>query len=442
MKTKIILTAIFILFVAVTNAQLLINVKEYRIGFGGKFLSYETPSENIVPIATAATETITTRNPVTGQTTTINRPVATTVAKTTEISKGSKNTGMVLNNAVKKGVNYVSKEPDLLVMELNNYASNSQFEKDKQIWIIEYVWSGTFNAYYTIKNKASGKYLTHIEDIPNPTLDLRPYISSSSKYQRWTLKNLEELTNNSLPFYGKTREVLFVGEDKPQPTGSLSIKPAMLRLDNVSGKVGLDAYGSGQASLDPATGARRIDNRYNFFITPAVSATKIELTNIETPICPTAVLKGDRDFNSQTVGEAVVEVFGDGSLKRPPMTTFEINLVISDDKKEIWADIKLNVKEEKSDFTETEGKWRRKVYTAPAGRLLNEIISDKNYRRQLAGHFQKNTARNNTNFNCEFMEYFIVIGDTMGNDISDDDNCHDDTRIEKIVFRPLFVTFQ
>ena len=216
----------------------------------------------------------------------------------------------------------------------------------------------------------------------------------------------------------------------------------MCRLDNVSGKVVLDAYGSGQASLDKATGERRIDNRYNFFITPAVSATKIELTNIETPICPTTVVRGDRDFNSQTVGEAVVEVFGDGSLKRPPMTTFEINLVISDDKKEIWADIKLNVKEEKSDYTETEGKWRRKVYTAPAGKLLNEIISDKNYRRQLAGHFQKNTARNNTNFNCEFMEYFIVIGDTMGNDISDDDNCHDDTRIEKIVFRPLFVTFQ
>ncbi|RZL52778.1 MAG: hypothetical protein EOO93_22055, partial [Pedobacter sp.] len=57
-------------------------------------------------------------------------------------------------------------------------------------------------------------------------------------------------------------------------------------------------------------------------------------------------------------------------------------MAISDDGKEIWANIKLNVREDKSDRSETEGTWRYKVYTAPAGKLLNEIISDKNYRRE------------------------------------------------------------
>jgi hypothetical protein len=37
------------------------------------------------------------------------------------------------------------------------------------------------------------------------------------------------------------------------------------------------------------------------------------------------------------------------------------------------------------------------------------------------------------------VKYFHIVGDTGGDDISNDDNCNDDTRIEKIEFFPMQV---
>ncbi|RZJ79139.1 MAG: hypothetical protein EOO47_11720 [Flavobacterium sp.] len=423
----------------IVNAQLLINVSEYRIGFGGKFLSYSTPNDNPVSNTATATETIVTTNPITGQKTTINRPV--NEAKPINNSKINTN-NTSLNNAVKIPLNYISPGADMLVMELNNYASRSQFERDKQIWKISYIYTGTFNRYYLIMNKASGKYLTMSVKDGKDVVQLEPFITGNSQSQHWRFNNLEELSENNLPFYGKTKEVSIVqGEEV---SGQQIARPAIYRKDHTTNQLEIGLIGSNYLFTGHNNSLNTIDPKVKFYITPN-KGTKINLTNLDypnMPICPTKLVRGDRDFNGLNVGEAVVEIFGDGSLKRNPVTNFEIKLSITDDFKGIWADIKLNVVEEKSDRSETEGSWRFKVYTAPAGKLLDQIISEKEYNRSLLGNFQRNTARNKVMYNCEFMEYFIVIGDTMGDDISDDGNCNDDTRIEQIIFRPLFVTFK
>jgi len=217
-------------------------------------------------------------------------------------------------------------------------------------------------------------------------------------------------------------------------------------MQHERGNFGIDLYGSGTDYVDRVTLQRHRKKGYYFFISPQAKAIPVKLMDIDypvTPICPSTLLNGDRDYNGIFFSlDQAKEHTGYTTEKINPLTTFEIHLSISNDNREIWASIKLNVKEQKNDRSETEGTWNYKVYTAPAGKLLKEIISTKDCRISSLGEINKKTFMNDIRYNCEFLEYSIVIGDTMGDDISDDNNCIDDTRIEKIIFRPLYVTFQ
>ena len=143
------------------------------------------------------------------------------------------------------------------------------------------------------------------------------------------------------------------------------------------------------------------------------------------PYCPKILLGGDRDFD------------GHG-----PEIWSWINLSIVD-KKYIVAEVYMHARETVSDWSETEGTWKKTLYTAPAGYELVEIVSGKHSEVHYISTpgMPSFTPRglitalggqkgNDVPFKDDgLVTRWNVVGDTGGADISDDDNCNDDTQV-------------
>ena len=199
--------------------------------------------------------------------------------------------------------------------------------------------------------------------------------------------------------------------------------------------------------------------------------TTIRLENIVNALCPKRLIRGDREFD------------GHG-----PKIKCGVTIRISPDRMSLLADINFMAEETTPDHSYTKGLWAQTVYKAPYGTTIGEIVSDKSSYTQFIsppGGFQflvpgedvaralytfldytdiksavlkafgygpeeksalsalvKGTIDNgNTVVRVPAVEgalvkFFHIVGDTGGPDISDDDNCHDDTRIVKIEFFP------
>jgi len=205
--------------------------------------------------------------------------------------------------------------------------------------------------------------------------------------------------------------------------------------------------------------------------------TTIQLEDITEWLCPNKLLRGDREFG------------GHG-----PKVKSEVKIRLAANGKEIWADVTLWAQETVSDFSTTEGKWSKKVYDAPYGKTILKITSDMASRTEfisppagaqfivpgadvavvlktffdgqkianavLAAHgvpanittdaasklissyLKGNTVIKVAALDGTLVKFFHIVGDTGGDDISNDDNCNDDTRVEKIEFFPVKVVFK
>lgn len=169
----------------------------------------------------------------------------------------------------------------------------------------------------------------------------------------------------------------------------------------------------------------------------------VTLKTIEN-LCPHNLVGGDLEF-----GGNGPKVFG------------YIDLQVSDDKKNIIAKVKFNARETKSDFltgkSEVKGYWNIPVYTAPRGKLINGFIDFTNTTTRfesvlkggggnelLGGGSDGDPHILNTKNGLDnngYVTILEVVGDTGGWDISTDDNCRNDTRILKIIFKPIDVEF-
>lgn len=206
------------------------------------------------------------------------------------------------------------------------------------------------------------------------------------------------------------------------------------------------------------------------------SISTIRLEDMNEWLCPKAVLRGDREFD------------GHG-----PRIKCNVNLRIGDGGTALYADIYFWAKETVHDWSETERRWSKKVYEAPISKRITQIVSDRASRTQFispAAGFQflvpgSDVASTVNNFldgvggtitstllasyginPNDFMtfsrlitgavnngntivrvpsvegtlvKFFHIVGDTGGPDISDDDNCNDDTRIVKLEFNQVQV---
>lgn len=199
--------------------------------------------------------------------------------------------------------------------------------------------------------------------------------------------------------------------------------------------------------------------------------TKINLENMEETLCPTRVERGDREFG------------GHG-----PRIKCEVKIRLENNGTEIWADISFWAQETVPDNSTTTGQWSKKVYDAPYDKKITKIVSAQASRTaflsppagsqilvpgsdmnagmntifegitipnevriahgipalqeayKLIGSYNKgNTVMVMPATEGTLVKFFHIVGDTGGDDISNDDNCNDDTRIEKIEFFPVRV---
>lgn len=204
--------------------------------------------------------------------------------------------------------------------------------------------------------------------------------------------------------------------------------------------------------------------------------TKIDLEPITETLCPKNLERGDREFD------------GHG-----PKIKCEVKLRLANSGTELWADISFWAQETTPDYSTATGKWSRKVYDAPYGKKILQIKSDQASRTafvsppagaqflvpgsdisgtlntlfeggmvskgvltafgiptpgQMESSIVAKLISTYTNGNTviklpplegALVQYFHIVGDTGGDDISNDDNCNDDTRIQKIEFFPVRV---
>lgn len=148
------------------------------------------------------------------------------------------------------------------------------------------------------------------------------------------------------------------------------------------------------------------------------------------PFCPTALLEGDRDFSGH--GPAIVA---------------SVNIQISADRLELEAIINFRARETTHDWSTTEGRWTRTIYTAPPGRRIMAINSET----QSSCDFISGAASAQFGFpgggntvyrpplTGSLARVFEIVGDTGGDDISSDNDCGDDTRIT-VRFNPISLT--
>lgn len=241
-----------------------------------------------------------------------------------------------------------------------------------------------------------------------------------------------------------------------------------------------DTNGSDISDDDNCTDDTRIKvmlNGLKVMMTKTQSAqgiSNVKLEDINEWLCPSKLTRGDREFD------------GHG-----PRIKSEVKLRILPNGTQLIADINFWAQETVHDWSTTEGSWSKVVYDAPYGKKITEIVSDKASRTQFIsppGGFQvlvpgqdlakalntffdatdiqagvlqafgvkpeekgvlqaliKGTLENGNTIvrvppvEGALVKFFHIVGDTGGPDISNDDNCNDDTRIVKIEFFPVRV---
>ncbi|RYY69623.1 MAG: hypothetical protein EOO13_08955 [Chitinophagaceae bacterium] len=207
---------------------------------------------------------------------------------------------------------------------------------------------------------------------------------------------------------------------------------------------------------------------------PAPEPEYIDLENITEWLCPQTLVRGDREFD------------GHG-----PKVKCNVTLSLKNNNTEIWARIVFEAKETVHDWSTTSATWNLKVYTTPYGKKIKTILTDLFSRTEfispkagaqflipgsdikqglstffdgqvIAGavlhahglpydaspaivaklvetYMKGNEVVRTPSLEGTAVKYFHIVGDTGGDDISNDDNCNDDSRIEMIEFFPVKV---
>jgi hypothetical protein len=144
-------------------------------------------------------------------------------------------------------------------------------------------------------------------------------------------------------------------------------------------------------------------------------------------LCPSRVVAGDREFD------------GHG-----PEIWASAELEIRDSRLE--AVLTMRARETQHDWSETRGTWR--IPVSPSGMRILEVLSDKHSDTHVISSpagFQilgpggpLGNALARPPIVGGLVQEFQIVGDTGGPDISDDDNCGDDTRM-RVIFNPIRV---
>jgi hypothetical protein len=404
---QILFCSFFCCYSLFTHAQLLSTQNEYHIKFGnGKALSYQS------------------------------FPVDKTTLQKTE-NAGLPTDPKKANIAVIKTSSLFNS--DSLVFE--NFNSND----NKQIWVLEFStptnrivgsktgfdFKGEVNesdTYFTIKNKVSGKYLTRTskshKQFSNQVLLSPLSKNGQDENQHWIIRTVDEsLRGKAFIFLG--RASLF------------GISPRNGRTDLLRPLIEYNEQNTTVPGVFLTSQVNLQNYHYSLLIEPATKAEKIILNEITT-VCPKTLLKGDRDFATGTRRDFLNRV-----IEENHKMGMRISVVLtkSIDNTQIWAKVTFVAEELGGDGTKTEGTWDYKVYEAIRGRTIKEFVSAPFAYNYFEFNMNENVFKIKPEYSSDIINYYTIIGDTLGDDVSTDDDCGDDTRIERIKFNPVYVFF-
>ncbi len=274
-------------------------------------------------------------------------------------------------------------------------------------------------------------------------------ITGTHYYTAWG-RGTARLSGNNLRVKLK---VLF--SDRGRFTGKKDLVSYNFNTTNNSVDITLHSWGNGKSVFKNLIKRKNtiyyIDNKggmtiFNFkkikanlpFSTAQSTSTVTVTPKILTGLCPHAQVGGDFDFG------------GNG-----PRITGKVELLISNDRRKIQAAIKFNAKETKSDWSEVKGTWIKSIYVAPFGKKIKTIKSatSSRFNKVLIGGGRnelfggsdgaEHTLTNNDGFlSGGLVKKIKVVGDTGGWDISTDDNCSNDTRINSIEFNKITIVLE
>ncbi|MCY7293356.1 MAG: hypothetical protein LH615_14345 [Ferruginibacter sp.] len=359
---------------------------------------------------------------------------------TIENQKGVTNQTVVKTpNSFSNLKSITSTKADSLIFESINEADR------KQVWIIEFftpvsnIGTGTNNlniafnytdatAYFMIRNKENGKYITWSKDVRNNSgvfINLSPLLQAGKDTkQHWAINTVDPaMREKAQLFLGRTSVFGFAPRFSTTDAGREYLTLAVAG-NNRSGVTLIPEYNS------------LLYNR-SFNIEPAIKAEKIDLSEIET-FCPKILLSGDRDFVTGTQRDIFNRIIEEN---RKMAIYIRTELAISDSKTEIWAKVYFKAEELGGDRTATEGNWQFKVYQTIQGRTLKEIVSPSGAYNSFESSMNEKAFKIDQKNTSDIINYYTIIGDTMGDDVSTDDDCGDDTRVERIKFNPIYVVF-
>lgn len=131
-------------------------------------------------------------------------------------------------------------------------------------------------------------------------------------------------------------------------------------------------------------------------------------------------------------------VGGDREFKgHGPDVTARATLSIRGGSKEVWVSLYLHAKETRSNWTEAEGGWERKLWTAPEGFVIDRFATDRASEathRDTDHQLDRPAVRGGA-----LVESFEIMGDTGGNDVG---NCTADDVYMNVYFNEVRVVLR
>lgn len=154
-------------------------------------------------------------------------------------------------------------------------------------------------------------------------------------------------------------------------------------------------------------------------------------------LCPTTLTRGDREFN------------GNG-----PKVSGSVNVAIAnrEGRTQIVALVEFKAEETKDDWSTVENDFIESLLTNPTAWRAKRIVSPSSKLSSFEKTFGRNkrsllTITPNSMSGSDIstngpLKNILIRGDTGGNDISDNSECSDDARIERMAFNTLEVEYE
>jgi len=221
---------------------------------------------------------------------------------------------------------------------------------------------------------------------------------------------------------------------KNGPNNTFRIRSALngvyLTLEEVGGNIG-----SRLAFTDEESSARKWKLRK---ASTAITFTKNHPNLTIGELCPTTLTRGDREFNGNgpKVSGSVELIISDG--RRAPTRILALIEFKAEETQDNWSSVE-------NDFIvtllENSYAWRAKRITHPYHNVSTFEKIFGQYKRSLLTTTVDNAGVRAVSI-LGPLKNIVIRGDTGGNDISDNSECSDDAKIERMAFNTLQVEYE